>query len=73
MDQQRIDAAWTRVEGFGELARLDPGQLYPADLRALALAMLDLRGRLEALEQVERDRQTQIAEDSWYDLGSEDS
>jgi hypothetical protein len=73
MDQERIDAAWTRVEGFRELARLDPGEFYPADLRALATALLDLRARLEAPEQVERDRQTTLAEDVWYDRGSEDS
>jgi hypothetical protein len=61
MDQERIDAAWKLLEG-----------LKLADLSALhstIAAVLDLRARLEALEQVERDRQTQIAEDSWYDIG----
>jgi hypothetical protein len=61
-----IAAAWERVDALGHVPSDEP-------FHSIALALFDLNARLEMLEEVERDRQTQIAEDSWYDRGSEDS
>jgi hypothetical protein len=68
MDRAWIDAAWRKLQRLTPEDTTQPGHVY-----LLATLLLDLSARLEALEQVERDRQTQIAEDSWYDRGSEDS